>query len=57
MSFYRYFCFFEIYPLKKKLPKNVIKNGKIIPIRSEIEKKFEGVNPNLKRDNDGNIII
>ena len=24
-----------------KLPKNVIKNGKIIPIREELEKKFK----------------
>ena len=25
-----------------KLPKNVIKNGKVIPIRDEIAKKLEG---------------
>ena len=26
----------------EKLPKNVIKNGKVVPIRDEIAKKFEG---------------
>jgi hypothetical protein len=26
----------------EKLPKNVIKNGKIIPVRDEIAKKFDG---------------
>ena len=50
-----------IFYIVKKLPKHVIKNGKIIPIRSEIAKKFD---PKLKvPDNaridqlDGSIII
>ena len=29
-----------------KLPKNVIKNGKIIPVRDEIAKKMSGNNNN-----------